>query len=131
GNFYEFYVPIDEEHHRYFQISSAICRSEREVAEYRARFETEFKPRFLNDFASDDMLARLGLQSGYASEDGWRDETLGRTEEVVIAWGQLISRFARGKPMSGPAQTLVGSDQQLIDGVLGQDAPKFRVTNMP
>ena len=77
------------------------------------------------------MLARLGLQSGYASEDGWRDETLVRTDDVVIAWRQFISRFARGKPMSGPGQTLVGSDQQLIDSVLGQEAPKFRATNMP
>jgi carbazole 1,9a-dioxygenase terminal dioxygenase component len=131
SNFYEFYVPIDENTQRYFQLSSMICETPQKETEYKKLYEDDIKPRFVDDFAGDDMLARLGMQDAYRNESAWVDETLTRTDEVVIAWRQLISRYARGAAMHGPSQQLVPTDQELLNSVLGENAPQLRTTNMP
>jgi carbazole 1,9a-dioxygenase len=93
---FEFYVPIDEHSHLYFQLVGKPCKNEQERAQHRNEVKEKWTPWAFEAFNGDDVLARLGMEDGYENTDGWNEETLVRTDSAVIAWRQFASKHARG-----------------------------------
>ncbi len=94
---YEFYVPVDETSHLYYQISSRQPRQPGPQAEsFRKLVDDYWGPRIFDDFNGDDVLAREGLQDAYTAGLGWTQEKLTTNDIPVIAWRQFASRYNRG-----------------------------------
>lgn len=99
---YEFYVPIDKKSHMYFQISTKDdCPDPKEAAVFRRLVDDFWGPLVFDEFNGDDVMAREGLEDGYTNGDGWQQEYLTPNDIPVIAWRQLVSRYARGVQQIG------------------------------
>jgi carbazole 1,9a-dioxygenase terminal dioxygenase component len=93
---YEWYVPIDEGNHLYFQTIGKLCATEAEVAAFRREFDEKWVPMALHGFNDDDVLARLSTQRFYADDRGWVKEILYEPDKAIIEWRRLASQYNRG-----------------------------------
>jgi len=93
---FEWYVPVDENTHRYVIAWGQRVESEDE----RLEFEREIRETWLeivpNEFNNDDVFAREAMAEFYAGEDGWYRERLFGPDIVITQWRQLASRTGRG-----------------------------------
>ena len=92
---FEFYVPVDEKRHLYFQTISKICSTPQEAASLREEVDTKWIQWAFEEFNGDDVGAREGLEDGDTSGDGWAQETLTRNDIAAIAWRQFASQYNR------------------------------------
>ncbi|MGD9810300.1 MAG: Rieske 2Fe-2S domain-containing protein [Sphingobium sp.] len=100
---YEWYVPITNDTHQYWEVLVKICPTEEDVKAYDYRYKTFYKPLALNGFNDCDIYAREAMQDFYADGSGWNDEQLVSTDVSPITWRKLASRWNRGiaKPGRG------------------------------
>jgi phenylpropionate dioxygenase-like ring-hydroxylating dioxygenase large terminal subunit len=93
---YEFYVPIDDQTHEYWEIIVGHCHSENDRKEAEFRYTNFFEPLGLYDFNNHDLFAREAMESFYRDMDGWNEEQLCKTDAIVVGWRKLAARFNRG-----------------------------------
>jgi phenylpropionate dioxygenase-like ring-hydroxylating dioxygenase large terminal subunit len=92
---YEWYVPIDDRHHEYWEVLVGRCRDEEERREADYLYDHFFEPLALKDFNDNDLFAREAMQSFY-ERDGWNEETLCAFDDATIVWRKVAARFNRG-----------------------------------
>ena len=102
---WEWYVPVDEEHHMYTILQGTQARTEeerenfyREHEEYLARdvwvdpgTARAMEPPGFNNF---DSFGREVMQHAYKNEDWWHRERLYKADYTIIQWRNLVSRHA-------------------------------------
>lgn len=93
---YEFYVPIDDHHHMYFEVIAYRASTEDEKKEFQFKFDNFFKPLGLLDFNNNDIMAREATEEFYEKRDGWNNEVLSDMDYSVVAWRKHASKFGRG-----------------------------------
>jgi phenylpropionate dioxygenase-like ring-hydroxylating dioxygenase large terminal subunit len=92
---YEWYVPIDDKHHEYWEVLVGRCRNDDERREADYLYDHFFEPLALKDFNDNDLFAREAMQSFY-ERDGWNEETLCAFDDATIVWRKVAARFNRG-----------------------------------
>lgn len=102
---YEWYVPITDDLHEYWEVLVKVCPSEKARTDFQYKFERVYKPLCLHGFNDCDLYAREAMQNFYADGTGWDDEQLVATDISPITWRKLASRWNRGiaKPGKGVA----------------------------
>lgn len=93
---YEWYVPITNDTHQYWEVLVKICPTEEDRKAYDYRYKTFYKPLALNGFNDSDIYAREAMQDFYADGSGWDEEQLVSTDVSPITWRKLASRWNRG-----------------------------------
>ncbi len=96
SNGYEFYVPIDEKSHRYFQLMGRRCANAAEERKFRGEVKERWEHYVFDGFNGDDVIARLGLQNAYAEANGWLEETLTDQDLCIFLWRTVASLRHRG-----------------------------------
>jgi nitrite reductase/ring-hydroxylating ferredoxin subunit len=92
---YEWYVPIDDARHEYWQIIAAWCPTAEAREQFLFRFKHYYEPVALRDFNDHDLHAREAMQPYYAN-GGWESEALCSLDAVIVSWRKLVSRYNRG-----------------------------------
>lgn len=93
---YEWYIPIDNKQHEYWEIIVAPCENEEQRAELDFMYENFFEPLGLRDFNNNDLFAREALQDFYENHGGWDKEVLCDMDGVIVGWRRVASRYNRG-----------------------------------
>lgn len=108
---YEWYVPITDDTHEYWEVMVRVCNTPEERAKHEYRYETVYKPLCLHGFNDCDLYAREAMQNFYADGTGWDDEQLVATDISPITWRKLSSRWNRG--IAKPGRGVQGSVKDL------------------
>ncbi|MDF3931127.1 Rieske 2Fe-2S domain-containing protein [Pseudomonas citronellolis] len=105
---YEWYVPITDDTHEYWEIIVRVCDTPEEREKHQYRYDRVYKPLCLHGFNDCDLYAREAMQNFYADGTGWDNEQLVATDVSPITWRKLASRWNRGiaKPGRGVAGAL-------------------------
>ena len=100
---YEWYVPITDDTHEYWEVLVKVCNTDEERKAYKKRYDLVYKPLCLHGFNDCDLHAREAMQNFYSDGTGWDDEQLMATDVSPITWRKLASRWNRGiaKPGKG------------------------------
>jgi phenylpropionate dioxygenase-like ring-hydroxylating dioxygenase large terminal subunit len=93
---YEFYVPIDDHNHMYFEIIVQTGATEEEKKDFEFRYEHFYKPLGLLEFNDRDIMARDATEEFYQRRDGWNNEHLSDMDFSVVAWRKHASKYGRG-----------------------------------
>jgi phenylpropionate dioxygenase-like ring-hydroxylating dioxygenase large terminal subunit len=104
---YEWYVPIDEHNHEYWQVLTKTCNTEAERQDFQLRYDHVWEELALKSgFNDDDVFAREAMEDFYRNDRGWAEERLFELDEFVVHWRRLVVKHARGiqpAPDSFPA----------------------------
>ena len=92
---YEWYVPIDDKRHEYWQMLAAWCPDAESRENFAFRFKHYYEPVALRDFNDHDMHAREAMQRFYEN-GGWDEEALCSMDAVIVSWRKMVSRYNRG-----------------------------------
>ncbi|MCY1177305.1 Carbazole 1,9a-dioxygenase, terminal oxygenase component CarAa [compost metagenome] len=105
---YEWYVPITDDTHEYWEILVRVCNTDEERTKFKYRYDYMYKPLCLHGFNDCDLYAREAMQNFYSDGTGWDDEQLVATDVSPITWRKMASRWNRGiaKPGRGVAGAL-------------------------
>lgn len=93
---YEWYAPIDDKRHEYWEVLVGRASNDAERREAEYLYDAFFEPLALKDFNDNDVFAREAMQDFYESRDGWNAETLCAFDEATIVWRKVAARFNRG-----------------------------------
>ncbi len=95
---YEWYVPIDDTHHEYWEVLAKECNSPAEKKAFEQDVENLWEPVALRNFNDDDLFAREAMEPFYANGGGrgWEDEMLCSMDAVIVGWRKVASRYNRG-----------------------------------
>ena len=109
---FEWYVPVDEEHHMYMITQSKYCETEEEERQFHEECDNFLGPlvwqrpgQGQTDYPGDgptwgfnnfDAFGREQMEHVYAKENWWRRERLYRPDYIIVQWRMLVSRHARG-----------------------------------
>jgi phenylpropionate dioxygenase-like ring-hydroxylating dioxygenase large terminal subunit len=93
---YEFYVPIDDHHHEYWEIVATRVADDAERQEFDFKYEHFFKPLALEGFNNSDVFAREATEEHYTRFDGWNNEVLCDMDYSIVAWRKMAARHPRG-----------------------------------
>lgn len=93
---YEFYVPIDNHNHMYFEVIVDRATTEDEKKEFDFKFENFYKPLGLLDFNNSDIMAREATEEHYERFDGWNNEVLSDMDFSVVCWRKQAAQHGRG-----------------------------------
>lgn len=108
---YEWYVPITDDTHEYWEILVRVCNTPEERAKHEYRYKTVYEPLCLHGFNDCDQYAREAMQNFYADGTGWDDEQLVATDISPITWRKMASRWNRG--IAKPGRGVQGSVKDL------------------
>lgn len=104
---YEWYVPITDDTHEYWEILVRVCPTKEEVDKFDYRYKYMYKPLCLHGFNDCDLYAREAMQNFYTDGTGWDDEQLVATDISPITWRKVASRWNRG--IAKPGRGVPGS----------------------
>jgi carbazole 1,9a-dioxygenase terminal dioxygenase component len=94
---FEWYVPIDDRRHIYFQV---LAREGDGSAQARERLRAEVVAKWdkalLRGFNDDDIFVRENVQDFYDDDSGYHQEHLIRADAVTTRWRALVSKHNRG-----------------------------------
>ena len=128
---YEWYVPITDDLHEYWEVIVRVCNTPKELEDHKYRFDRVYKPLALQGFNDCDLYAREAMQNFYADGSGWDDEQLVATDISPITWRKVCSRWNRG--IAKPGRGVEGARKdtsirfkQAADG----KAPGYKVTKI-
>ncbi|MBO9521579.1 MAG: Rieske 2Fe-2S domain-containing protein [Nocardioidaceae bacterium] len=94
---YEWYVPIDDEHHEYWAVVAKSCPTPAERTDFEYAYDKLWRDAALGAFNDDDLFAREAMENFYAEGGtGWDDEQLCGMDAVIVGWRKIVSRYARG-----------------------------------
>lgn len=111
---YEWYVPITDDTHEYWEILVKVCDTPEAKNKFDYRYEYMYKPLCLHGFNDCDLYAREAMQNFYSDGTGWDDEQLGATDISPITWRKLASRWNRGIAKPGKGVAGARKDTSLI-----------------
>ena len=125
---YEWYVPITDDTHEYWEVLVKVCNTPEERKKFKKRFDLVYKPLCLHGFNDCDLHAREAMQNFYLDGTGWQDEQLMATDVSPITWRKLASRWNRGiaKPARGVAGSVKSSSLIFKDTADGH-RPSYKV----
>ncbi len=128
---YEWYVPITDDTHEYWEVLVKVCDTEEEREAYQYRFDRVYKPLALHGFNDCDVYAREAMHDFYADGSGWDNEQLVVTDVSPITWRKVASRWNRGiaKPRRGVDGTNPASSIRMQRAADGQ-GPGYKVTKI-
>jgi phenylpropionate dioxygenase-like ring-hydroxylating dioxygenase large terminal subunit len=94
SNHYEWYEPIDEQSHRYFQVKVKHASG---LGALWFRVEYQLLWRWLADrqFNGQDGRAIEMMETFYTEQDGWNRERLFRQDQITTAWRKFASETGR------------------------------------
>ena len=95
-NQYEFYVPIDEKRHMYFQLLGKTCKTEEEATEHVRLVDEVWTDLQLHGFNDDDVWAREAMEDAYTNGHGWTRERLFKPDMATTEWRKMASKHHRG-----------------------------------
>jgi carbazole 1,9a-dioxygenase terminal dioxygenase component len=98
---FEWYVPIDEDHHYYLIMIGKRCANEAEANAHRQEFWNRWKPISLDGFNNQDVEARLALQTFYKDDSAWLQEMLIEGDMPIVKWRELCHAHNRGVQSPG------------------------------
>jgi len=114
---WEWYVPIDEDHHMYTIIQGKQCNTPEEADAFRKEVAETLaadvftlpgvEPEGFNNF---DILGRESSHHAYQYEDFWHRERLYRADYAIVEWRKLVAREARGIQTRGNFQRIDRDD---------------------
>jgi len=98
---WEWYVPIDEDHHMYYVVQGA----DGATAESREAFLKDWQDHLAREvwdypgtdpegFNNFDALGRFAIHQAYAREDWWHRERMYGPDYVIIQWRKLVAKHA-------------------------------------
>ena len=99
---FEWYVPIDEDHHYYMILHAGDARTSEEREAFSKEAESLAKliwqepgtePEGFNNF---DAFARKWSHHAHAKEDWWHRERLFKPDTIITQWRMMVSKHARG-----------------------------------
>jgi len=93
---FEWYVPIDEKTHMYWQVLSKKVNGSEEAAAFRSEVDSYWEEVTLHGFNDDDVWAREALEDAYTAGDGWAKERLFKPDMCIVEWRKLASAYHRG-----------------------------------
>jgi carbazole 1,9a-dioxygenase terminal dioxygenase component len=93
---FEWYVPIDDARHVYFQILARENDGPRARERLKAEVKAKWEHALLRGFNDDDILVRENVQDFYADDSGFFEEHLIRSDAVTTRWRVLVSTHNRG-----------------------------------
>lgn len=93
---FEWYVPIDEKTHMYWQVLGKKVPGAEEADAFRSEVDTYWEEVALRGFNDDDVWAREALEDAYTEGDGWTKERLFRPDMCIVEWRKLASAYHRG-----------------------------------
>jgi carbazole 1,9a-dioxygenase terminal dioxygenase component len=93
---FEYYVPIDDENHCYWQVLGKRVDGGDEAVRFRDEVDSRWADLALRGFNDDDVWAREALEEAYTEGDGWAKERLFRPDMCIVEWRKLASRHNRG-----------------------------------
>jgi hypothetical protein len=104
---YEWYVPVDDHHHEYWQVLTKTCSTKDEKEEFEVKYRHAWEELALREFNDDDIWSREAMEPFYAdNKRGWEQERLFLLDELTIHWRRLVAKHHRGiqpPPGSFPA----------------------------
>jgi hypothetical protein len=113
---FEWYTPIDEDHHMYLIGHAKVVHSPAEEAEFHRRCEQEYIPVTRKapagqtdpvgngphwGFNNFDAFGREQMHHVYQYEDFWHKERLIRPDLSVVKWRTLVDKRMRGVQKRG------------------------------
>lgn len=93
---FEWYVPVDEANHLYFQTLGKVVTSKEAADSFEREFHEKWVGLALNGFNDDDIMARESMEPFYADDRGWSEEILFEPDRAIIEWRRLASQHNRG-----------------------------------
>ncbi len=114
---FEWYVPIDKDHHAYMILHAGHAKTEAEKETFYREAEA-LRPLIWQEpgkepegFTNFDAFARQGMQHAYANEDWWHRERLFKPDYILMQWRMLVARHARGIQQRGDWSPMDTDDQ--------------------
>ena len=113
---FEWYVPIDEDHHMYMIIQSKYVETAEEAKAFPQECDDIFDPLVwqrpggqtdpMDDgpswgFNNFDAFGREQVHYSYAYEDWWRRERLFKPDYIIVCWRMLVGKHAKGIQQRG------------------------------
>lgn len=92
---YEWYVPIDDKRHMYWQVLARRCSTPQEKEDFEFRYKHLYEPVALRDFNDHDIFARQAMQPFYEN-GGWAEEKLCSMDAAIVSWRKMVARHNRG-----------------------------------
>ena len=95
---YEWYVPIDDKTHMYWEVLARRCTTPDERARFAYECKHVWREEALFGFNNHDVFAREQMENFYSSDGGpgWEDEQLCAMDAVIVGWRKLAARYNRG-----------------------------------
>lgn len=93
---YEWYVPVDDKTHTYWQVLARRCATDKERRDFQREYENLWEKMALRDFNDNDAFAREQMQPFYENGKGWYEERLCGFDAFIVDWRKLIVKYARG-----------------------------------
>ena len=92
----EWYVPIDDARHEFWQIALKLCRDESERKAAAEYYDTVGLPIGFGEFSDTDVIARERLQQHYKHSERFGQENFFAGDVAIVSWRKLAARFNRG-----------------------------------
>lgn len=108
---YEWYVPVDDKRHEYWEVIVAPCNSPEEKEAFQREYINLWEPMALRGFNDADLFAREAMQPFYEDGTGWEEEQMCSLDAVIMGWRRIVSRHNRGI-LSPPHGTDTSSGSQ-------------------
>ena len=93
---FEWYVPIDEKTHTYWQVLGKKGIDANEAAAFQSEVDSYWEDLSLRGFNDDDIWAREALEDAYTDGEGWVKERLFKPDMCIVEWRKLASTYHRG-----------------------------------
>ncbi len=93
---FEWYVPIDEKTHMYWQVLGKRISQAEDATAFRSEVKSYWEDVALRGFNDDDVWAREALEEAYTEGDGWTKERLFKPDMCIVEWRKLASTYHRG-----------------------------------
>jgi len=93
---FEWYVPIDEKNHMYWQVLAKKINTPEEAVAFQAEVDSHWEEVALRGFNDDDVWAREALEDAYTEGEGWAKERLFKPDMCIVEWRKLASKHNRG-----------------------------------
>lgn len=87
----EWYVPIDEKRHLYFQILATQAATLQQKRDFDREYYTRWERYAFDDFNAPDIWARIAAEESYADDLHWVNEALFEADDNIILFRKLIS----------------------------------------
>lgn len=108
---FEWYVPIDENHHMYMILQAGYAENDAQRAAFKEECDRVYGPLVWQDpeqggegFNNFDAFGREQCHHAYAKEDWWHREYLFGPDYIITEWRKLVSKHARGIQTRGDWQ---------------------------